>query len=326
MGDGSNTLCCNPFASCFSPEVSKERATFFANIVQVLQEFIAVAFHLVCLSRLETTADIKCNLVLFLTLVVFTGPYLNAWLVFAEYIIFKKWEGNWKYENILVGFGITAAHVVGAVVAWQLVPVMERPSVDTIIWNKKNAITWNMTDDATKSAAMWKNHHWHVHLVEEIFAVASLLIGFIYLLWLVKLRKSKQAVLQDDAVKIDIKFYFQLTLLVAAVGQAFPSSQLSPHVLAYKLLMQTITIPEFLSRLFAGVIGVIIACWWYKFRVSYKQNVQKKLSPEHDHNASQHTLLDTSGHMHAQHPSQSVYGNDRQMPGIRLAMHGSSYF
>jgi hypothetical protein len=323
MGDGSNTLCCNPFASCFSPAVSKERATFFANIVQVLQEFIAVAFHLVCLSRLEATSDIKSNLVLFLTLVVFTGPYLNAWLVFAEYIIFKKWKGNMIWENILIGIGITAAHVVGSLLAWGCVLGMQPASVNTITWNKKNAITWNITDPTKQTEALNVSTNWHVHFFEEIFAVASLLIGFIYLIWLTKLRKAKSIHKYESIIKIDIKFYFQLTLLVAAVGQAFPSAMLSPHVLSYKLLMQTITIPEVFSRLGGGAIGLIIASLWCLFRVSYRKTIQIKLDDEHDHNVHVYEQVPTG---EAMHTVSAVAGSSRQMPGIRLAMHGSSYF
>jgi len=287
-----------------------------------------VAFHLVCLSRLEASADIKSNLVLFLTLVVFTGPYLNAWLVFAEYIIFKKWdECAMTFENMLKGAAITAAHVVGSLLAWGCVLGMQPPSVNSIIWDKKQAITWNMTDDALKQKAMNDDSHWHVHLFEEIFAVTSLLIGFIYLLWLTKMRKEKITHKHEDMIRkdenndvmvlIDIKFYFQLTLLVAAVAQAFPSAQLSPHVLSYKLLMQTITIPQFLARLGGGAIGLIIACWWCLFRVSYRESIQKKLDPNHDHN---YEKVQTSEN------EMGMKGMNSQMPSIRLSMHGGSYF
>ncbi len=224
-------------------------------------------------------------------------------------------------ENIVMGVVITAAHVVGSVLAWLLVPWMQTPSVDTITWNKKNAITWNMTDDATKKDAMNKDHHWHVHFFEEIFAVASLLIGFIYLIWLTKFRKIKSTKKNEAGIKIDIKFYFQLTLLVAAVGQAFPSAQLSPHVLSYKVLMQTITIPEFLSRLGGGAIGLVIASVWCLFRVSYLVSIQSELDDEHDQHRHVYQLVDTPMHSTPMHS-----GSSRQMPAIRLSMQGSSYF
>ena len=316
-------VSCNPFKACFPQEASKESAQFVANLVLVLQEVIAVAFHLVCLSRLEASADIKSNLVLFLTLVVFTGPYLNAWLVFAENICFKKWKDGMAIENILMGLGITAAHVIGSLIAWGLVRWMEPPSVGTITWDTKKAITWNITGDAAKKNVMENDDNWHVHFWEEIFAVASLIIGFIYLLWLMKLRKAKSPVysmlINDRWIKIDIKFYFQLTLLVAAVAQAFPSAQLSPHILTYKVLTQTITIPEFLSRLGGGAIGMGIACVWCLFRRSYRESIQTKLDPEHDHVAQEYQAVPTAVQSFQSKPQIHA-------PAIRLSMHGSSYF
>lgn len=317
------TVYCNPFQACFPQGASINSAHFVANVVLVLQEVIAVAFHLVCLSRLEASADIKSNLVLFLTLVVFTGPYLNAWLVFAENIIFKKWKEDMAVENILMGLGITAAHVVGSIIAWGLVRWMEPPSVGTITWDTKKAITWNITGDAAKKNVMENDDNWHVHFFEEIFAVASLLIGFIYLLWLTKLRKAKSteySLISERWIKIDIKFYFQLTLLVAAVAQAFPSAQLSPHILTYKVLTQTITIPEFLSRLGGGAIGMCIACLWCLLRVSYRESIQTKLQPDHDHNVQDYQTVP------AALPQPFASKPQIHAPAIRLSMHGSSYF
>ena len=317
-------IYCNPFQACFPAQASKASAHFVANLVLVLQEVIAVAFHLVCLSRLEASADIKSNLVLFLTLVVFTGPYLNAWLVFAENICFKKWKEGMAIENILMGLGITAAHVIGSLIAWGLVRWMEPPSVGTITWDTKKSITWNITGDAAKKNVMENDDNWHVHFWEEIFAVWSLVIGFIYLWWLTKLRKAKSPQytwVSDRWIKIDIKFYFQLTLLVAAVAQAFPSAQLSPHILTYKVLTQTITIPEFLSRLGGGAIGMGIACVWCLFRVSYRASIQTKLDPDHDHVAQEYQPIPTA-------LPQSFPLKQTQIlaPAIRLSMHGSSYF
>jgi hypothetical protein len=72
-------------------KVDDYMSTILANFVAFLQEFLAVTFQLVSLSRLEKTAGLKSSLVLFLTLVVFTGPYLNAWLLFIYNIWFKPW-------------------------------------------------------------------------------------------------------------------------------------------------------------------------------------------------------------------------------------------
>lgn len=318
MGDN---LCCDPFQSCFGGD--KSTANKFANFVLFLQELVAVVFHLVCLSRLEgASADIKSNLCLLLTLVVFTGPYLNAWLAFAENIIFKKWDKpQMTLGNIGMGLGITTAHVLGAITAWGLVNWMRPAAHNTITWEQKNAITKDLIGDQVKTDAMWKNDNWHVYWLEEIFAVSSLIIGFIYLLWLMKLRKEKisHSAVTDTWIRIDIKFYFQLTLLVAAVAQAFPSAHLSPHILSYKLLMQTITIPEFLSRLGGGAIGLGIGSLWCMFRESYRESIQTQLDPEHDHHQS---VRKTYQQVPALSTGQKAYINP---PSIRLSMHGSSY-
>ena len=329
-------MACNPFKSCFTPDVSKKQATIYANIVLVTQEFVAVVFHLVCLSRLEATADIKSNLVLFLTLVVFTGPYLNAWLVFVEYMTIKRWDDYaYMLGNVLMGLAITLAHVVGSLVAWGCVLAMQPPSNGIIVWNKQNSIHPNATEtEANKKDAMWKNDNWHVHLIEETFAVASLLIGFIYLLWLVQWRKVKSTAKtgqkqqsKPKGVKIDIKFYFQLTLLVAAVAQAFPSAQLSPHVLCYKVLMQTITLPQFLSRLGGGGIGLFIASVWCRLRNMYKESIQTKVDPEHDHNAHDYDPLQNMPDSRILFtPNSGPSTNKGQMPAIRLSMYGGSYY
>jgi hypothetical protein len=315
-------LCCHPFEKCFAGDAST--ANKFANFVLFLQELVAVVFHLVCLSRLEgASADIKSNLCLLLTLVVFTGPYLNAWLAFAENIIFKKWDKpQMILGNIVMGLGITAAHVLGAIVAWGLVNWMRPASLNTITWEQKNAITKDLIGDKVKKDAMWKNDDWHVYLLEEIFAVSSLIIGFIYLWWLMKLRtlKTPHTQVSDKCIKIDIKFYFQLTLFVAAVAQAFPSAHLSPHILCYKLCMQTITIPEFFSRLGGGAIGLGIGSLWCLFRESYRETIQTQLDPDHDHYQS------PQPYQQVQNAVPVVSTAYIKPPAIRLSMHGSSYF
>ena len=323
----TNTLCCNPFVMCMKADEtdvkSKKKSTIFAYIVMVLQEFIAVTFQLVCLSRIETTTDfMKPLLVLFLTLVIFTGPYLNAWLLFTEYIIFKRW---WIWQNSLILFYIAAAHVVGSVSTGALVNGMAESSTNIIIWDKKKTITWNIIGDDLKNNATWNNNQWHVHLIEEIIAVSCLLIGWAYLLWLRKMRNAKQQKKNPKGVKIEIKFYMQLTLLVAAVSQTFPSAQLSPHILSYRLYMQTITIPEFLSRLFGGLIGLGLGCLWCLFRDNYRVTIQEQLDPEHEHNLSVYQKA-PSGSDH-EHIIPSFDQKPRmQIPQIRLSMHGGSYY
>jgi len=295
----------------------QRNADIKANIVQLCQEVIAVAFQLVCLSRIETTTDfMKPALVLFLTLVVFTGPYLNTWLVFTENIMLKRFG-----DDRVMAFMIAAAHVGGSLAAFGLVIWWEPPSKRNneviIVWNKKQTLTENMTPDDAKTA-MWEEKNWYVHFVEEIFAVCSLLIGCSYLLWLRETaRKKSIPYLPDNGIHIEMKFYLQLTLLVTAASQAFPSAGLSLHVLCFNLWMQTITGAEFFARIGGGVLGLLLACFWCKTRLLYRQSIQNAVSPEHEHAPK------TSATISMPPGTKSNY---ELMPPFRISMQGSSYF
>ena len=285
------------------PTFSPEFATLFANAVTFLQEWMAVTFQLVCLSRLETTAGIESLLILFLTLVVFTGPYLNGWLLYMDYICFQSWHPSYLIlEHILVGIAITVAHVLGSLTAWAIVKDWQPIA--------KSTISWNVTAP-TKA----NNNDLYVHFFEEMLGVLSLLIGCAYLLWLKNIRRDKPVQAYEKMTpKIDIKFYMQLTLLVAAVSQAFPSAYLSPHILCYKVFTQLITPAVCLTRLGAGAVALIVTCVWLLVRVSYRQAIQYNLDKEHEHHIP---LLD-----HKDLPTNV----SQRMPAIRLSMHGGTYF
>lgn len=315
MATSEEAYCNIPFAKCL-PQFTPPMATFLANAVAVLQEYLAVTFQLVCLSRLETTAGIQSVLVLFLTLVVFTGPYLNGWLLYMDFICFKKWADpeNEKHnvcmrvEHVIVGIAITAAHFFGALTAWAVVKDLQHTANSTITWEK-----------TTKTA---KNNDLGVHFLEEMVGVLSLLIGCAYLLWLKNLKKDKQAlsisVNEVRLPKIEIKFYIQLTLLVAAVSQAFPSAYLSPHILCYKTFTQAITADVCFVRLAGGAAALLAACVWLLIRVVYRRSVQNKVDENHEHHAHGHKLY--------QEIPKNVNGVEQRMPRIRLSMHGGSYF
>ena len=172
-------------------------------------------------------------------------------------------------------------------------------------------------DKGRSRKAMWEAPHWYVHFVEETFAVGSLLIGCAYLLWLRETRRAKPKQNEkENAIQIEMKFYLQLTLLVAAASQAFPSAQLSIHILCYKLWMQTITGVEFFARLVGGLLGLFVACLWCKARESYRKNIQNEVSPGHEHYTKKG--LHQAAAMHT--------ANYALLPPIRLSMQGGSYF
>jgi len=307
------------FGKLMSKLENKALATFLANFTAVAQEWAAVTFQLVCLSRLETTADIKSLLVLFLTLVVFTGPYLNAWLLFADYIFFKDWssdieawfEGYKIVENIVLGVLIIGFHVLGSYTAMKIVTDWQPKSIATIQWN----IT---------ATTMQPDRVLEVHFLEEMFAVTSLLIGWMYILWLRKIRKAETET-QKGTPKMEIELYLQLVLLVAAVSQAFPDAQLSPHVGFYKVFMGRISHSVLMARLGGGAVGLLLSCIWSFARVNYRNGVQHALSADEDHHLPE-PIYDQLGAVADADQRKTPRTALQRMPGIRLSMHGGSYF
>ena len=305
------TLMHGKLANLVSKFENVEMATLLANVVTVVQEWMAVTFQLVCLSRLEATADVKSLLVLFMTLVVFTGPYLNAWLLFADYIFFKDWSPSYMIgENIGVGILISASHVAGAVTAKTIVNAWQE--------NSKSTITWDTLADTTVNDV-----YVGVHFVEEMFAVSSLLIGCVYLLWLRKIKKDKPEKEHEVGIpKIEITFYWQLTLLVAAVSQAFPSAYLSPHILCYKRFMGQITNNILFSRLGGGAVGLLISSMWVFCRVNYRNGIQNALDPQHAH---AYSAVANSASGSNQTRNVNPLNPRAQLPILRLSMQGNSY-
>jgi hypothetical protein len=288
------------------PQLSIAFATNLADGFTVVQEWMAVTFHLVCLSRLETTADIKSCMVLFLTLVVFTGPYLNAWLLYTDHIFFKELSNETFLRNFLLGVLIAGAHVLGSFTASAIVRDWQSKSNSTI--------KWELTPTEQE-----KDNDLSTHVLEEMFAVASLLIGCVYLLWLKKMRNDKPEKDNEKGIpRIEIRFYFQLTLLVAAVSQAFPDAYLSPHVACYKIFMNRISVAVLLCRLCGGAVGFLISCIWCILRVNYRNGVQIVLPDEHEQKT---TTNYKSGYKPLTPAPQTA-----EMPGFRLSMHGLSYF
>jgi hypothetical protein len=100
--------------------------------------------------------------------------------------------------------------------------------------------------------------------LEEVVAVCSLLVGFLYLAWLKKY-KDKTTPLEDvDPPQVDIEFYIRLTLVVAGCKRAFPTAHLSPHVSTYMWWSGQIGPSEWAAHFFAGVIASGVVVFWDK--------------------------------------------------------------
>jgi len=252
----------------------------------VSQEFGAVLFNLICGSRLGdhdyyfkvtdskygTTADSISNaslssmFVLFFTLHVFNGPYLNLWLVSVDEICVQtKPRMNLNaFTKFLRLVQILVAHLVAVGVAFWLIPALRDASESTLTWQK---ITPTGTPAVIPTGSPTAKTEINLGFVflEEAAAVSTLLVGFLYLAWL---RKPKNT----EPPTVDIDFFMRLTLFVTACKRAFPSADLSPHVSLYRLFSQGINADEWAIRFLAGVVASVIVVGWDKARKLYKDS------------------------------------------------------
>jgi hypothetical protein len=174
------------------------------------------------------------------------------------------------------------------------------------------------------------------HFFDELFAVTSLLIGCVYLLWLAYLKKEKRDAKRDakrestqgtkyeesDIPWIDMRFYLHLTLLVAAVSQAFPSAHMSPHISGYLLFTQQIDKNVFGARVLAGVFACILTKLWSSMRLSYRHEIQHELPADNSHTTKKKPTIKgpikQQVEMHTPHYTR--------IPAVRLSVQGASYF
>jgi len=233
----------------------------------VAQEFGAVLFNLVCGSRLGdhdyyytvtngasaanvssiSNASLSSMFVLFFTLHVFNGPYINLWLVSLDYICVQtKHRENMNAATKTTRLiAILIAHVIAVAVAYVSIPALRDAAKSTLTWQEITA----PAPDKTYLGFIF---------MEEFTAVCTLLVGFLYLAWL---REPKET----EPPKVDIEFFMRLTFFVIACTRAFPSAHLSPHVSLYKLFSGSIRDGEWGTRLGAGVVASAVVIVWDQF-------------------------------------------------------------
>ena len=241
----------------------------------VAQELGAVFFNLVCGSRLGdhdyyygvtgdnskyiagadanyiSNASLSSMFVLFLTLHVWNGPYLNFWLVSLDYVCVKSrtHEDDPKHINGFTKFlrlcAILVAHLIAVGLAYWLIPVTRD--------NFKSSMTWpeigtTVNRDSNKGFIF----------VEEVVAVFTLLVSFLYLAWL------RPAPMDGAPSTFDIEFFIRLTLVVTGCKRAFPSAHLSPHVSTYLWFSGQVYVDEWATRVGSGIIASIAVIIWDK--------------------------------------------------------------
>jgi hypothetical protein len=265
-------------------------------LVTILQEYGSVAFQLTCLARIGThdwfykvtdsasglnvsgTPDLASSfsvastLVLFLTLLIFTGPFVNTYLMFVDYLIISKqfmFDGKNDSKKVMAyTLFILGAHIAGAFTAAAFVKSAK----------DKAYLTWEIPSVANVLENFWGP------VIEETFAVSSLLVGFLYLKSMddgKRERKQKEVTKRqrhENSVGqvmpyVPMKFIMRLTLLVACVCRAFPDAHLSPHVSIYKAAMGLDETWGY--RIVGGVIGVGLTGLWWWLRLIYTNALYK---------------------------------------------------
>ena len=250
-----------------------EKISWATLLIRSVTEFAAVLFQLVCFSRLgandyyylvnqktgeteqrsQDEPSLAANLVLFVTLVLFQFPFMNAYILFM-YDLCVIARTSWL--RVLCCFWLLAVQVVGVVMAWLVIRDVQGRWKDTVTWIVP---AFEATDQGVEvMAEFW----------EEFFAVLALLVGYVHLTYLnfgkVGLfRSSEHTFSQFSAatkeLPIPMTFILQVTLLVAGLLRAFPRAHLSPHVSCYLLIMRYTTWARFYFRFLGGLAAFVAA-------------------------------------------------------------------
>lgn len=217
--------------------MEKSKAWFYGSIVLVLKEFVAVVFQLVCYSRLRSFDLFTGPLVLYLTLVVFSFPFLNPYL-FAV-LRLGPWNTGENLGYVLIQtFCVAAAQCGGGAVA-----AVISTNVNST-WPSSGLVKSGSVVNGTGVAAgsmyndSLENNWLGLVVLEEFAAVLALLVGVIHLVEchaesLLKKRPAPPPSTIDVITPLPSELVFQVCVLVAGIVCAFPSAHQALHVSIY---------------------------------------------------------------------------------------------
>jgi hypothetical protein len=253
-----------------------ESISYQTLFIRSVTEFSAVIFQLICFSRLgakdyyylvnqnadfarydnsQLEPSLAANFVLFVTLLIFQFPYLNGYILFMYDTCVVGRSSLQRKGSCLI---LTGIQIIAVVVVWSIIRAAQEHWKGTITWIVPQV---QATDDGRA---------WWAEFVEEWFAVMALLVGYIHLTYLnfEPLFCSSKHTFSDFSPEvldyaIPLPFIMQITLLVAGLLRAFPTSHMSPHISCYIMAMGYTTWPAFFLRMAGGVAGYISAYLWY---------------------------------------------------------------
>ena len=211
----------------------------------MVKEFFAVVFQLVCYSRLNSFDLFTGPLILYVTLVVFSFPFLNPYL-FAVLRLGPWNTGEAWVATLCQTLSVAAAQCAGGVAA--------------AVISKGASLTWpdamlvqvgSIVNGTGKNAGVIYNdslsENWsRIVVIEEFAAVLALLVGVIHLVEchagsLLKNRPRVSSLVaqetyrpnvsaEDTIVPVPSELVFQVCVLVAGILCAFPSAHQALHV------------------------------------------------------------------------------------------------
>ena len=260
---------------CMTKEQEEEfkKISWTTVVIRSLMEFSSVLFQLVCFSRLgandyyylvnhktgeteqrsQDEPSLAANLVLFVTLVLFQFPFMNAYILFM-YDLCVIARSSWS--RIAGCFWLLGMQIVGVVMAWLVIRDVQGRWKGTVKWIVP---AFEATDNGRE---MWAEF-W-----EEFFAVLALLVGYVHVTYLnfgkLGLFRSREHLFSEFSevtrkLPVPMTFIMQVTLLVAGLLRAFPTAHLSPHISCYLLIMRYTTWAAFYFRMVGGFAAFCVA-------------------------------------------------------------------
>jgi hypothetical protein len=242
-------------------------------------EFCSVIFQLICFSRLGTKdyyylvnqnttfaqydsqlePSLAANFVLFVTLLVFHFPFLNGYILFTYDTCVI---GRTSINRVLFCLFVIGFQIAGVAAAYGIIKWLQGHWSDSITWIVP---AFKATDEG---------RIYEAEIFEEFLAVTALLVGYIHLVYYnfqtptIRIFHSPTHAFSDltkgeNKLPIPLPFIMQVTLLVAGLLRAFPTSHLSPHISCYLLIMEYTTWSGFGCRIGAGIAAYFVTLAWF---------------------------------------------------------------
>jgi len=246
--------------------------TFFL----VAKEFFAVVFQLVCYSRLNSFDLFTGPLILYVTLVVFSFPFLNPYL-FAVLRLGPWNTGEAWMATLLQTLFVAVAQCVGAVVAafiskgarsaWPSAMLVDVNSVVNGTGREAGVIYNDSLPDS------WSG----IVVIEEFAAVLALVVGVIHLVEchagpLLRNRNNSPPPTEDGIVPVPSELVFQVCVLVAGIICAFPSAHQAMHISVYLEVSEVYGAKVIWLRFLGGAIATVAGVVYYNFIYLWSAN------------------------------------------------------